>query len=217
MLKQILLIDDDESLCRVLEFSLTEAGYFVHCAYSAIQGLELFYRFRPTIVITDIQLPDFSGFEIFQKIQTIDNKNKPTVFIFITGFSKVPEAITAIKRVSLTISQKPFSPEQLQHTVQKALECRRSQRDSFEKERIETSEKKVNIIGSSTIMQELMHKIKKVAASRASVLLSGESGTGKELIARAIHQNSPQAQKPFVAVNCAAIPKTCLKASCSVT
>ena len=206
MAEKVLLIDDDVSLRRVVEFTLEEAGYQVVTATNGEDGLRLFRQTRPALVITDVQMPGISGYQVLEEVIQLDPQ---VLVVIVTAFSTVEQAVGAMKSGAFDYLTKPFSRDQLRLTVSKAFEYRGLKRENVrlkdalaEKEQV-----KGEIIGQSAKMTKLMERVQRVAASQASVLLTGESGTGKEIIARALHRGSPRADGAFVAVNCAAIPK----------
>ncbi len=205
MAKQILLIDDDVSLRRVTEFNLQEAGYQVLVAADGAEGIALFKKHRPALVITDVQMPQLSGYQVLEAVLQIEPQ---TLVIIITAFSSVEKAVEAMKAGAYDYLTKPFSRDQLSLAVAKAFEFGKLRRENTQlKDALAGSIDNSQIIGQAPVMQQLLTRVEKVAASQASVLISGESGTGKEVIAKALHRGSPRADGPFVAVNCAAIPK----------
>ena len=205
MARQILLIDDDASLRRVTEFNLQEAGYHVLTASDGAAGLTLFKRYRPELVITDVQMPGMDGYEVLAAVLELEPQ---TLVIIVTAFSTVAQAVDAMKVGAYDYLAKPFSRDQLSLTVAKAFEFRNLRQENTQlKEALSENADSEQIVGQSKGMQLLLQRVKKVAASQASVLISGESGTGKEVIAKAMHRGSERSKGPFVAVNCAAIPK----------
>lgn len=205
MSEQILLIDDDVSLRRVTEFNLEKAGYRVLTAADGEEGVALFKRYRPSLVITDVQMPTIDGYQVLQQVLELEPQ---TLVIIITAFSSVEQAVEAIKQGAYNYLTKPFSRDQLNLTVAKAFEYRKLQRENRQlKDVLADTDNRLQIIGKAPAMQQLMDRVERVAASNASVLLSGESGTGKEVVAKALHRCSERSSGPFVAVNCAAIPK----------
>ncbi|MCF6266371.1 MAG: sigma-54 dependent transcriptional regulator [Desulfuromusa sp.] len=205
MAQQILLIDDDTSLRRVTEFNLQEAGYHVLTAGDGTEGLSLFKRYQPPLVITDVQMPGMSGYEVLKAVLNIDPQ---TLVIIVTAFSTVAQAVDAMKVGAYDYLAKPFSRDQLSLTVAKAFEYRNLRQENSQlKAALSENADSEQIIGQSTVMQQLLQRVEKVAASQASVLISGESGTGKEVIAKALHRGSERSKGPFIPVNCAAIPK----------
>lgn len=205
MPRQILLIDDDVSLRRVTEFNLQEAGYHVLTASDGPEGLTLFKRYRPALVITDVQMPGMSGYEVLEAVLNLEPQ---TLVIIVTAFSTVAQAVDAMKIGAYDYLAKPFSRDQLSLAVAKAFEYRNLRRENSQlKEALSGNVDREQIIGESGTMQQLLQRVEKVAASQAFVLISGESGTGKEVIAKALHRDSERSKGPFIAVNCAAIPK----------
>ncbi len=204
-LNQILLIDDDNSLRRVIEFQLQEAGYQVLTARDGQQGLAAFRQHRPPLVITDVQMPGISGYDVLQEVLSLEPQ---TLVIIVTAFSTVAQAVDAMKVGAYDYLAKPFSRDQLCLTVAKAFEFRNlKQENSALRDVLATRDDSLRIIGESSVMTQLLQRVEKVAVSQASILISGESGTGKEVIAQTIHQRSERHAGPFIAVNCAAIPK----------
>ncbi|MEA3361833.1 MAG: sigma-54 dependent transcriptional regulator [Thermodesulfobacteriota bacterium] len=205
MAQQILLIDDDASLRRVTEFNLQEAGYHVVTANDGTEGLTLFKRYRPPLVITDVQMPGMSGYDVLEAVLSLDPQ---TLVIIVTAFSTVAQAVDAMKVGAYDYLAKPFSRDQLSLTVAKAFEYRNLRQENSQlKAALSENADSEQIIGQSARMQQLLQRVEKVAASQASVLISGESGTGKEVIAKALHRGSERSKEPFIPVNCAAIPK----------
>ncbi|HUI67232.1 MAG TPA: sigma-54 dependent transcriptional regulator [Nitrospirota bacterium] len=201
----ILLIDDDDSLRRVMEFSLTEAGYRVQTAASGEAGLVLFERGVFDAVITDITMPGISGMEVLAKIRERDG-GLPV--IVITAYGTIESAVEAMKQGAFDYITKPFNRDELRLTLVKALRMRRLEKENVElRAEITDRYRFDSIVGSSDKIRDVLDMAGRIAASDASVLITGESGTGKELLAKGIHYNSPRSDGPFVAVNCAAIPE----------
>ncbi len=205
----VLVIDDDPSLRRVMEFTLEEAGYRVLAASTGEQGLELFRSDSPDLVITDIQMPGISGYEVLSGIK----ETRPeTLVLVITAFGSVDKAVKAMRLGAFDYLTKPFGREELALAVEKALKYRGLERENEQlREQLQERGATSAMIGVSEPMKEIFEIVEKVAATEASVLISGESGTGKELIARALHQGSDRRGGPFVPVNCAAIPENLLE------
>jgi two-component system NtrC family response regulator len=201
----ILLIDDDDSLRRVMEFSLTEAGYKVQAAASGEEGLTLFEMGPFDAVITDITMPGMSGMEVLAKIH---ERDEGLPVLVITAYGTIESAVEAMKKGAFDYITKPFNRDELRLTLDKALRMRRLEKENVEL-RAEITDRYCfeSIVGSSEKIRDVLDMAGRVAASDASVLITGESGTGKELLAKGIHYNSPRADGPFVAVNCAAIPE----------
>jgi DNA-binding NtrC family response regulator len=209
MERKILVIDDDPSLRRVLEYNLQEEGYEVFTAATGEEGLRVFDKHEPALVITDMKMPDMDGFRVMQGIK---KRNPDALVIIITAFGAVDAAVKAMKLGAYDYITKPFNRDELKLTVGKALQMsglsaeNRRLKDQLT-ERVEFR----NIIGISPAMEQVFTMVRRVADTDATVLITGESGTGKELVARAIHGSSSRRNAPFVAVNCAAIPKDLLE------
>lgn len=209
MKPKILIIDDDTSLRRVLEYNLQEAGYAVATATSGEEGLGLFDQVNPALVITDMKMPGMDGTQV---LKAIKERSPETLVIIITAFGTVDVAVEAMKLGAYDYITKPFNREELRMTVNKALqftglaaENRRLKDELSDRADFRT------MVGTSRAMEKVFQIVDKVADTEASVLITGESGTGKELVARSIHTRSGRKNKPFVAINCAAIPRDLLE------
>lgn len=205
----ILIVEDDASMREVLAFFLSNEGYEIKTVESGEQGLALIQQDEFDLVMTDLKLGGLSGLDVLNGVKA---NSEATEVIIITAYSTVETALEAIKKGAFDYVGKPFKLNELSLIIKKALEKRalflENQRLRGElKERYRFS----NIIGQSQKMKRVFDMIRRVANTRATVLISGESGTGKELVARALHFNSSRAKKPFVVVNCGAIPETLLE------
>jgi two-component system NtrC family response regulator len=209
MAETILIIEDDDSLRRVLEFQLAEAGYRVQTAADGERGLALLRRERPTLVLSDVQMPGMSGDQV---LQTIRAELPATLVIMMTAFGTVERAVEAMRIGAHDYLTKPFSRDALLLAVERALTFHGLKQENRRlREELTGQHALDDLIGVSEPMRHLRELVGRVAASEATVLLLGESGTGKELVARAIHHGSPRSQQPFVTVNCAAIPHELLE------
>ncbi len=205
----ILLIDDDDSLRRVIEYSLVEAGYQVRAAGSGEEGLRLFEKDPFDAVITDINMPGMNGMEVLAKVRARDSV---LPVIIITAYGTIESAVSAMKQGAFDYITKPFNRDELRMTLDKALRMRRLERENAELRAEVTDRYRFDhIIGSSAAIKEVLDMAGRVAGSDATVLITGESGTGKELLAKGVHYNSKRADGPFTAVNCAAIPENLIE------
>jgi DNA-binding NtrC family response regulator len=204
---RILVVDDEPTMADSLKQNLIEEGYSVDTAATGTEAIELFDQGGHHIAICDLQLPDLDGLEVVRHIKDA----KPlTEVIVLTGHSSGPRAFEASKAGAFDFVEKDdnFEFETLLRRIQNALKQRELLTENANMRRqLSTRSEYFNIIGSSKPMQTIYETIESVAKSDANVLIVGESGTGKELIANAIHYNSLRARKPFIKVNCAALPK----------
>lgn len=209
MRPKILIIDDDNSLRRVLEYNLQDAGYHVLTAASGEEGLRLFAEESPGLVITDMKMPGMDGMQV---LKSIKERSPETLVIIITAFGTVDIAVEAMKSGAYDYITKPFNRDELRLTVAKALQFTglAAENKRLKSELSDRSDFRT-IVGSSEKMEKVFAVVAKVADSEASVLITGESGTGKELVARSIHACSSRREAPFVAINCAAIPRDLLE------
>jgi len=206
---KILIIDDDNSLRRVLEYNLQEEGYEVQAASSGEEGLYLFGQSQPNLVITDMKM---SGMDGLMVLKSIKERAPDAMVIIITAFGTVDVAVEAMKSGAYDYITKPFNREELKLTVSKALQfCGLTEENKRLKSELADKADFRTIVGTSKEMEKVFDVIRKVADTEASILITGESGTGKELVARSIHANSSRRDAPFVAINCAAIPRDLLE------
>jgi len=206
---RILVIDDDNEVRYSLNRVLTSQHYQVQEAPSGEEGVAAVKKQAPDVVLLDNRMTGMSGIETLQHIRAANPKQ---LIIFMTAFGTAQTAIEAMKFGAYDYVVKPFDPPKLLALVDSAL---RTQADSKSaagyKPVINTDEHKEGIVGASAAMQTVFKVIGQFAASDASVMVTGESGTGKELVARSLHRHSHRAAKPFVAVNCAAIPENLIE------
>jgi two-component system response regulator AtoC len=203
----VLVVEDEEKLRRVIELQLKTAGCEVEQAGSAEEALKLVDR--ADLILTDLRLPGLSGLEL---LTTLRRQDSHTPVIVMTAFGSIENAVEAMKAGAVDFLPKPFSLDHLMTVVGKALELR-TLRDENRELRAELSQRYEfdNIVGGSDAMREIFASISRVAPTRATVLLCGESGVGKDMIARAIHHHSPRADRPFVKINCTALPENLME------
>jgi len=207
MKPRILIVEDEEKLRRVVELQLRSAGFEVESAASAESALRI--ADRAGLILTDLRLPGMDGLEL---IDALRRQNAQAPVIVMTAYGTVETAVEAMKRGAVDFLPKPFSMDHLTAVVSKAAEVRNLREENREL-RAELGRRYDygNIIGGSAAMQEVLHTVERVAASRATVLLCGESGSGKDLIARAIHHHSPRNGRPFVKINCTSLPENLME------
>src|SRR3977135_2306414 len=198
---KIVLVDDDKDLLQLIAMRLTAAGYAVTAVKSGEAALAALAVARPQVVVTDLRMQGMDGMALFDAIHR-DAQCLPAVVL--TAHGTIPEAVAATRRGVFSFLTKPFEPKVLLDTVAEAMRLSSAPTGQLEDWRAE-------LITRSSSMEDLLAQARRVAASDASVCIFGQSGTGKELLARAIHRASPRGERPFVAVNCGAIPEGLLE------
>jgi len=208
----ILVIDDEEIMREVLETLLTREGYSVRFARSAEEGLELARSMPFDVAIVDLMLPGMDGIAALEELKRI-NEDLPV--LMITAFASVETAIAAMKRGAFDYITKPFKNDEVLVVVRNAVERSRlvQENRSLRRSVQEHYQKFSNIIGRSPKMRQVFDLILQAAPSRSTILIQGESGTGKELVARALHANSPRADRAFVTVNSGNLPPDLLEST----
>lgn len=203
--RTVLIVEDDNSLRRVMEFHLAESGCAVLSATTAEKGVALFREEGADVVVTDMQLPGKGGLDLLREIKRFSPR---TPVIVLTAYGTIETAVEAMRDGAFHYVTKPVSNDELSLLVERALQHAGLEAEN-ERLRLELRQryKFENIVGESGPMKHLFEIMARVAPKDASVLIEGESGTGKELIARAIHYNSSRAGKPLVPINCGAIPR----------
>ncbi len=204
----ILVVDDDAQLRHSFEKLLTAEGHTVRTGATGEAGLEGVKTKVPDLVIMDVRLPGMDGLETFQAMHEIEPK---LPVIIMTAFGTTDTAIEATKLGAYDYVLKPFEIPEMLVTIEKALEAGRFMRSRVEMDVVPASDSADAILGRSRAMQQVFKAIGRVASTDATVLIRGESGTGKELVARAVYQHSIRSDKPFLVINCVAIPETLLE------
>ncbi|MHB1426278.1 MAG: sigma-54-dependent transcriptional regulator [Gemmataceae bacterium] len=203
---KLLIVDDEEALCYSFSRVLSAAGsYEVRTAGTAAEGWELFQSEGADVVVLDLQLPDRSGLELFRDIRGNDPR---CPIIFMTAHGTADSAIEAMKHGAFDYQVKPVDLEQFMQILERAFEAARMMRVPA---LLPPDNEGDRIVAASRVMQEMCKTLGRIAPQDVNVLICGESGTGKELVARALYQHSRRADKPFLAINCAAIPETLLE------
>jgi len=206
---RILVVEDEAHERQGLADLLRAWGYEAETASDGVEALDKVATFSPAVILSDLRMPRLGGMDLLKQL----HESRPGIgFIMLTGQGSIEEAVEATKLGAFNFLEKPLDPKRLQVELRNFLEVSEKDRQ------LEIAQRRLRelgflgrLVGRSKQMQEVMTLIAQVAPSRASVLITGESGTGKEMAARTIHDLSPRAAKPFVAVNCAAIPETLME------
>jgi len=202
---RILVVDDDAVACEFLQEALQISGYDVDYFTSAKETLKNGLA-GYDLLLSDIRMPEMDGLEFLRQVR----KARPGLpVILMTAFGSLETTMEALQEGAWDYISKPFSPEEIREMVRKVLDVRKLRQ--LRRQDVENTPKEPQFIGSSAAMVDFYKQIARVADSSASILISGESGTGKELTAHSLHQLSARREKPFLAVNCGAIPETLLE------
>ncbi|MEA2173558.1 MAG: hypothetical protein QOD00_1150 [Blastocatellia bacterium] len=208
--RPLILIAEDEDLMRaILTRLLEEAGYRVAAVANAEEALERFASEDVAATLTDIRMAGMDGLALLDRIKDLDPE---ALVIVMTAYSSVDSAVAALRKGAYDYITKPFVNEDLLQSIKNAIRQRELFRENRALRReLDRRYSFSEIIGTSPALQSVFRLVEKVATTNTNILIQGESGTGKELIARAIHHNSPRADRPFVAINCGALPETLLE------
>lgn len=202
----VLIVDDEEMVRTALEQWLRLSGFTTHVATNAGEALAMLDDTRPDVVLTDVRMPGLSGLDL---LRTVRERALSAEVILITGHGDVPMAVEAMRGGAFDFLQKPYVPDQLVTTLRRAAQQSALKREVADlRRRLDGGDEELatRLVGASRSMEELRHAVRKLAAIPTDVIIFGETGTGKEVVARCLHDFSPRAKAPFVAVNCAAIP-----------
>lgn len=204
---RILLVEDDQTLARVLKDILEDVGHKVSHVSDGQSVFKYLQDELPDLVLLDMKLPDMTGIQILEKIKKVEESIQ---VIILTAYADVKTAVRAMKLGVFDYLSKPFDSEELILVIQKALQSQKIGREmeALRQQLIEKSSQSQIIVGQSAAMKQLLSQIKEVATTNLTVVLQGESGTGKEVLAHLIHQNSLRRDKTFIAVDCGALPET---------
>ena len=206
----ILVVDDERGLCVGVQEALKREGYPVDAANDARTALQFIGERLYNLVLTDIKMPGMSGLQLLKEAR---QKSRDTLFILMTAFGTVESAVEAMKGGAYDYLSKPLDMQRLRALVLKALEFQAVVAENNElRSRLQKRSEPSMLLGNSEAIQNLIRQANEIARSDVTVLVEGESGTGKELVARSIHSTSARADKPFISVNCAALPEQLLEA-----
>lgn len=208
MSKRILIIDDEKNMRWAIKKALEKEGYMLYEAANGQEGLEKLEEIYPDLILLDLRMPVMDGIEALQRIKEI---NEGIPVIMLTAHGTMESAVEAMKLGAIDYISKPFDIEELKIQIKKSLDVGElKEQVSYLREELEKNTGKT-IIGESPKMQEVLKIVERVANTNATILVLGESGTGKEVIANAIHYNSDRRDKPYVKVNCGAIPENLIE------
>jgi two-component system response regulator PilR (NtrC family) len=206
---RILVVDDERSMREFLEICFRREGYDVATAADVDSALALLEADDYDVVISDLQMPGRSGLELLHAVR---DTSPETAVILITAFATTETAIAAMKEGAYDYVTKPFKVDEIRLVVEKALEKKLLSRENRRlRSELQSQLRQRELVGTSAAMHRVYELVNQVAETRTNVLISGESGTGKELVARAIHTRSERRERPFVAINCGAIPENLLE------
>ena len=209
MTGKILIVDDEQAMCELLEADLRLRDFETEWYTSADDALQAVNRQSYDVVLTDLNMPGTNGIQLCKHIVT----HRPDIpVVMMTAFGSLESAVDAIRAGAYDFVTKPIEMDLLNVTLSRAIKHRQLEEQiRFLSDAVARTERFGDILGTSPAMQELFDQLQRIAASETSLLITGESGTGKELVARAIHRKSRRSKKPFVAVNCAALPDALLE------
>ncbi|MFH1092680.1 MAG: sigma-54 dependent transcriptional regulator [Candidatus Omnitrophota bacterium] len=206
---KILLVDDEKDLLEWLSVVLEKEGYSVRSTVSAEEALKIFRAEQFDMIISDIRMTPVSGIELLRQVK---NHNPEIIVLMITAYASVDTAIKALRYGAYDYLIKPFKLDDIKLVIKKAFSQKRIFTEDINvQKKLKERYRFANIIGKSATMQKIFDLIDKVAKTNTTVLINGESGTGKELIAKALHFNSLKANKPFVSIDCGALPEDLLE------
>jgi len=201
---RILIVDDEAKIRALLESLLEEKGYLVSVSGDGKGALEMAASEAPDVLLLDLKMPGMDGLQVLKQLQDSGFEGK---VIIMTAFGTIENAVQAMRDGAYDYVSKPFSKEELFALIERALEHRRLEVDlSLARRQLKTAFSLSGIIAADREMLKLIESVKRIAPTNAPAIISGESGTGKELFAKAIHQESPRCDRPFIAVNCSAVP-----------
>lgn len=206
---RLLVVDDEKSICSTIEAAMKSVGHFVEVADSGELALALMRKQAPEILLTDLRMDGMSGLDLLGKVR----EYFPSVTVVImTAYGTIDTAVAAMRNGAYDYLVKPFTPEQLEHLIQKIEEFRKLRDENTKlRDQVDALSEPSSIVTQNPRMQKVLDTAKKVAATDSTVLITGESGTGKTLLAKLIHDGSPRQKGPFAVVNCATLSENLLE------
>jgi two-component system response regulator PilR (NtrC family) len=205
MKPRILVVDDEESIREFLEIMLKKEGYEVTCAEDGAKAKDLLGKKSFDMLISDLQMPNMTGIELLKHVR---ESYPEVVFMMITAFGTTESAVEAMKMGAYDYLTKPFKIDEVRLNVANALRAKNLEVENRVLKKELTKEYSFqNMVGNSEAMHRIFDLVKRVSQAPSNILITGESGTGKEVVAKAIHYNGPLKDKPFVTINCGAIPE----------
>jgi DNA-binding NtrC family response regulator len=206
---RVLVVDDEESMCNFMEIMLSKEGYEVTHTASGSEAIDLIQKRTPDVVIADLMMPEMSGIELLSRVKKIDENIN---FVVMTAFASVDSAIEAMRNGAYDYITKPFKIDEIKLTLNKLLQQSEITEENRNlRSQLSSEFSFTNFIGENPEVLKMKEVAETVAKSDSTVLIRGESGTGKDLIAKAIHYHSTRVGKPFITINCAALPETLLE------
>ena len=206
---EVLIVDNDQSHAETVAESLDRAGFRCCVATSGSEGARLVEERDFDAILTDLKMNDVDGLQILERAKSAQ---PDTEVILLTGFGSIPSAVEAMQKGAFNYLTKPLDIHQLRAATQRAVDSSRLRRTNLElNRRLDEKFGFEGVIGDSRQMRDIIERLKRIAPTNATLLIQGETGTGKELVAQAVHQNSPRKNKPFVALNCAALSENILE------
>jgi two-component system response regulator PilR (NtrC family) len=205
----ILVVDDEPGIREFLQIMLEREGYEVSCAANGSEAIARFRKKRYDVVLADVRMPKVNGFQVLTKIKELSSETK---VVMITAYASYETAVESMKEGAYDYITKPFNVDEVKITVKNALQKREAIGEVIHKKKGKGKvERFEGMVSNSPEMLKVFDLIPRAGSSKASVLITGESGTGKELVARAIHQNSPRREQPFITINCGGVPDQLLE------
>ncbi len=206
---EVLIVDNDQDHAETVAESLDRVGFHCSVATSGGEGARLVEEREFDAILTDLKMNDVDGLQVLERAK---NAQPDTEVILLTGFGSIPSAVEAMQKGAFNYLTKPLDTNQLRAATQRAVDSSRLRRTNLElNRRLDEKFGFEGVIGDSRQMRDIIERLKRIAPTNATLLIQGETGTGKELVAQAVHQNSPRKNKPFVALNCAALSENILE------